>query len=344
MAPTPLLDLDSLRPHLGINPINTGKQLVTSIGLVSDDIESLHAITDQDGRIILQSGAEFSLYAYRGQPEEHIPCLPTLGRLETIDKQLLALCRNAAFEDAISEHPFVHLTEQASFLGCPLRIDKQGLAQHYGLATDMLDFTNNFDVASFFATCRWDNIYGGYKPIVDSEKPGVLYRISPFLFAGTDLGAELEIVGWQPLKRPEQQRALGLRLKKGQDLCTLPSVQMIKFRQSEPTSFRIWKAFDEGRVLFPKDAAADLAEQAQRLYQFTRRQVDNAWKRLDIWNGMGSTIGFRRKIELKSGLTISDTKSLSWEGFDIERNEQKLAGHLMNILERARYRLAAYPA
>lgn len=338
--------LDNLRPYLGIEPTNTGRQifLTDPAGIVTDDVEGLHAVTNEDGRIMLQSGIEFPIYSYRGQPEEHTPCLPTLGRLKKPEEQLLALCRNAAFEDAINEHPFVRIAEQSSILGQPLHIDKRGLAQHYGLATDMLDFTSNFDVASFFATCRWDKEAEEYKPVVDREKPGVLYRISPAFFVGTNLGAEFEIVGWQPLKRPEQQRALGLRLKKGQDLRTLPTVQMVKFRQCAPISIRIWKAFDKGRALFPEDAAADLAAEAQTLYQFTQQQIDKAWERLDAWSGVTSTAGIRQKVEVSSGICISDTNVLNWDGLDMERDEKKLANRLNEVLDKVRHRLAAYPA
>ena len=341
-----LPDLDSLRPHLGIPPINTGLQLplTTPSGIITDDIEGLHAITDEHGRVMLQSGIEFSLYAYRGQPEEYVPCLPTLGRLKKPEEQLLALCRNAAFEDAISEHPFVRLTAQSKFLGYPLRVDTQGLSQHYGLATNLLDFTSNFDVASFFATCYWDHGAREYRPVVDSENPGAIYRIPPALFVGTNLGAEFEIVGWQPLKRPEQQRAFGLKMKKGMDLNALPFVQMVKFRHCAKISSRIWKAFDEGRALFPDDAAAELAKRAEPLRQFTGKQVERAWERLDAWHGKRSTADYRQSVESTSEIDIFEVNILNWDGLDIERDERKLADQLRGVLDNVRYRRACYPA
>ena len=263
MVPNPNLpDLDNLRPHLDIPSINTGfhSPLITSSGIVTDDIEGLNAVLDEHGFLMLQSGIEFPLHAYRGQPEEHVPCLPTLGRLKNPEDQLLALCRNAAFEEAIGEHPFIRLSKQTKFLGYPLRVDTQGLAQHYGLATNLLDFTSNFDVASFFAVCYWDKKIREYRPVVESENPGVIYRITPWIFVGTNIGgAEFKIVGWQPLNRPEQQRAFGLKMERGMALNMLPSVQMVKFRHCAKISNRIWKIFDKGRTLFPDDAVGELA-------------------------------------------------------------------------------------
>lgn len=339
-------DLDSLRPHLDIPAINTGFQhpLTTLSGIITDDIEGLHAITDEHGRVMLQSGIEFSLHAYRGQPEEYVPCLPTLGRLKRPEEQLLALCRNSAFEDAIGEHPYVRLTEKYRLLGHPLCVDTQGLAQHYGLATDLLDFTSNFDVASFFATSYWNREAREYRPVCEPEKPGVIYRIPPALFVGADLGAEFEIVGWQPLKRPEQQRAFGLKMKKGRDLNALPFVQMVKFRHCAKISARIWKSFDEGRALFPDDAAVVLAKRAETLCQFTRQQIDRSWARLDAWNENKTTNEYRQAVEDRSEIRQSETNILNWDGLGIERDERKLTSQLMGVLEKVRYRRVIYPA
>ena len=43
------------------------------------DIKGLNAVTDEHGSVVLQSGIEFTLHAYRGQPAEHVPCLPHWG-------------------------------------------------------------------------------------------------------------------------------------------------------------------------------------------------------------------------------------------------------------------------
>lgn len=340
-----LPDLDNLRPHLGIPSINTGLHypLTTPSGIVTSDIEALSAILDEHGFIMLQSGIEFSLYAYRGQPEEHVPCLPTLGRLKSLEEQLLALCRNTAFEEAMGEHPFIRLSKQAKFLGHPLLVDTQGLVQHYGLATDLLDFTSNFDVASFFAVCYWDHEIREYRPVVDSEEPGVIYRITPASFVETNIGAEFKIVGWQPLKRPEQQRAFALKMKRGMELNTLSFVQKVTFRHCPKISKRIWKDFDEGRTLFPDDAVSDLAERAKTLCQFTRQQVDRAWDRLDTWNVNRTKNDYRLAVEGRSKIYLCDTTILNWEGLEIERDEGKLANQLREVLNKVRFRRAVYP-
>lgn len=336
--------LDSLRSRLGVPVINTGRQysLNGPSGIITDDLEGLHAISDELGRITLRSGTEFPMVVYRGQTEVHKTCAPSLARMHYAEDQLLALCRNVAFEDAIGDHPYVQLCEQARFMDAPLNIDKQGLAQHYGLATDLLDVTSNFEIASFFATCRWDATARNYQPVKFSSQFGVLYRLSPFIFIGPNEVAEFKHVGWQPFKRPEEQRASTMLLKKGQDFVQLPSVQMIRFRQSARVSVRIWKSFDEGRALFPNDAVSELAERAMSIVEFTRSQIDKAWVKLEAWNGTESAAADRLLIERIAALSIVVAPVLSWHDLDVERDADKLQDQLRAVLDVVRFRLACY--
>lgn len=341
-----LPSIPDLRDQLGIKPINTGRRLISKYGIVTDDLERLHAVCDKRGRVRLISGTEFSMVlVYRGQTQEHPSCLPQLGRLKTPEEQLLALCRNVAFEDVIADHPFVRLAEQSTFLGNPLFIDKEGLAQHYGLPTHMLDVTGNFDVASFFATCIWHAGSRQYVPVTDAKHHGVIYRLTPVhLFDSTALESDLgqfNIVGWQPLPRPEQQRAFVLRMKSGQDFSEMPGIERFRFRHRARVSVRIWKAFDEGRALFPADAAAELAVQAETLRQFTPHQIDRAWERLGKWTENIIRAENRSIIESRGGITEVTTPMLTWVGMDVETNADRLSEKLQDVLSRVRYRMTA---
>lgn len=132
-------------------------------------------------------------------------------------------------------------------------------------------------------------------------------------------------------------------MKKGQDLRKLTNVEKVTFRQSAKISIRTWKIFDEGRALFPEDAAAELADRAGVLNKFTRQQIDRAWQQFDTWNGQNSSAAFRQSIENNSDLTSCETVVLSWEGLAVERNEGKLSQQLSEILNQVRYRRAIYP-
>ena len=80
-------DLDTLQQMLSIPPVNTGKQQFPTgpSGIVTDDIEGLHAYQNEAGKLHLVSGVEFQDFLYRGQVEEKLPCVPSLGRIATLE-------------------------------------------------------------------------------------------------------------------------------------------------------------------------------------------------------------------------------------------------------------------
>ena len=344
-----LPNLDELRDRLAIPAINTGRQIHLfghAAGPVTDDLEGLHAIADENGYIRLISGTEFSMQMYRGQTQMYPRCVPTLSRLEKVEDQFLALCRRVAFEDAIGEHPMVNLAERIRLWDSPLYVDREGLAQHYGLATDMLDVTSNFDVACFFATCTWSHEDGQYQPVASNKVSGVMYRITPVLMTardGTDdaLGP-VHIVGWQPLPRPEQQRAFVVKMKPGQDFTSLPSVETFHFQHQAHISHRIWNAFDQGAALFPADAAAELARRAESLSEFTESQIERASQRLAEWTAKTDVPIDTVRIQTVTGITMVETPRLNWSGLVIETSEEHLLEQFREVVDRVRFRMAAY--
>lgn len=347
---TNLPDLSRLRADLAIEPVNTGRVIrpMGPSGIVTDDIEGLHARADKYGKVRFASGVEFPPYAYRGQTEEHLPCVPGLGRKNhpLPEDKLLALCRSVAFEDAVAAHPLVAMAEQTAFAGLPLHIDKEGLAQHYGMMSDMVDLTTSFDVASFFAACRWveQNGRGRYLPMGPSVKPGVIYRlIFAFAMNHPDCGEDaFSTIGWQPLPRPAQQRAFAIRLKPNQDFRSLHGVGWHYFRQSAKVSHRIWKAFREGESLFPNDAVMELSHRAKALQEFTRCQIDRAWMRLESWLGKAFSDGERSAMEASIGVRAVAAEMLTWDGLDVERDEDRLRAKLVAEIGEARFRMVAY--
>ncbi len=281
--------LKSLKQKLQIQPLNTGKTLFTVHGLVHDDIERLHAIVGVEGCVHLKSGTEFSMVQYRGQNEDFGVCKTTLDRCTSHEEQFLNICRTIAFEELLEVHPFVDFVRLLPPLGeNHLCLNLTGMAQHYGLHTNYLDITNNFDVACFFAACKYDN--GKYYPIGNLSKPGIIYKLNemimpPFVENENNKDMLLEYLGWQPLPRPEQQRASVLKVVKDTNLNTVSGVEKYYFKHSISQSKKIWKEFDEGKALFPDDSAADLANKCSKLNFFTNEQINKAFKRFEHWSG-----------------------------------------------------------
>ena len=221
-------------------------------------------------------------------------------------------------------------------MGLPLHINAQGLAQHYGLHTDMLDVTSDFDVASFFATCYWDRQKKCFLPVEDRNKIGVIYRINvPFAVM---TGAPLKFVGWQPLMRPEQQRAGALALKKSEDLTRLPYVEAAEFRQNPDVSHRIWAQFEQGKLLFPDDAAAYLADKAQVLVSFTDEEINSAWQRLEAWNGTSYQPAQRQATEEMAHVIRTAGSSLSWDVATVNKGTEFWEQRFLEEMSRVRVR------
>lgn len=141
-----LLTLDEIRPQLELSSINTGRSFPIGgrSGAITTDDEMLTASTLPSGEVALQSGQEFPNFVYRGQVQDYGECVPSLAREKSIDRRFLECCRNVAFQDVLEEHPHIRFASQSR-----LFVDAYGLAQHYGFATEMLDLTLSFDVASF---------------------------------------------------------------------------------------------------------------------------------------------------------------------------------------------------
>lgn len=324
---------------LAIPSVNTGaRQFPTGpSGCVTDDIEGLHARQNEAGNLHLVSGVEFQPFFYRGQSEEKLPCVPALGRIESLEDRLLALCRGVAFEEVLEVHPFVKKAQQAG-----IHVDIEGLVQHYGLPTDMLDITGSFAVACFFATSRWDTKSGCYLPVGDDAPQGVIYRVTACTMTERQSDA-FHLLGWQPLPRPEQQRAYAIRMKSGQDFVSDQfATERAYFKQNFAISHRIWKEFDEGRALFPDDSAVRQSVLAQNLRAFTATQLARAWSRVETWDCIRYTTDERTTIEASCGITVSAATVLTWDNLEVETRDDQLNQMIQAVHNRARFRLASY--
>ena len=109
---------------------------------------------------------------------------------------MLLVCYGDTFLRQNIEFPF----------GTPMNV---AIAQHYGMDTYYLDFTDDVKVVLFFASCKHtkENVYG---PITETDlsyigRYGVLYSKSIEMFD------EIEPIGSQPFCRCNRQRGYYLK-------------------------------------------------------------------------------------------------------------------------------------
>lgn len=123
---------------------------------------------------------------YRGENriyEESVPSLHrTLKKYTTVEEQelyrMVADMRIAEFSYLLQKFEHVKNWKVSDIL-------YEALAQHYGLETGWLDITNDFNVALFFATCKWKN--GAWVPLTKADTEidechqyGMIYHMPSF--------------------------------------------------------------------------------------------------------------------------------------------------------------------
>jgi len=151
--------------------------------------------------------------------------------------------------------------------------------------------TSSFDVASFFATCKYDESLKSFIPYNGSSKVGVIYiynEMMDLIRQDTNI-PNFEYIGWQGLPRPEEQKASIYKLKINEDFSNIKFVKKYYFKHSISSSKRIWKQFSKGSILFPKDTATMLANDCKQLKSFTKHEINNAKERFKQWIGKDTT-------------------------------------------------------
>lgn len=338
-------NLYQLKRHLGIQPINTGQQS-NYRGIVSDDVEGLHAMTSAKGDCVhLTSGIEFSHVEYRGQTQAYSQCLSGLDRIQHEHELFAALCRAVYFEQALVNHPAIINTQNLVYSPdkrvqpLPLCINLRGIAQHYGLATEYLDITSNFSVASFFATQKWNHSAKKFEPMRAINPAGVIYKLHPAFLMDPAVGCD-EMpyipVGWQPFSRPEQQRANAIRLQPGEDF-TKTQVTALYFHHSYNQSKRIYEEFEGGDKLLPPDELVDFADNLMAKTSFPSAIIEEAFNRYTQRKSFTDTARNRTAFMAKSGIQQEVENSLGTLKWNF--NQQIFAQEMQQLGLRIRARL-----
>lgn len=235
---------------------------------------------DGDEKILLPEEG-WTVFLYRGQNEEYIPCYPSLYR--TVPRELSTAevfvwrMRLILFQDMLDSYPIVN----KFFKRHNFKVDYEGLAQHYGLCTSVLDLTSNLDIALFFATCWYDKTNDCYRPFDDGiDHEGIIYVFCPILAnEPTPLRFEdfmkenITPIGLQPFLRPARQKGYALHIPKGKS--TKSWAYRINF--SNEDSRHYYEMFNGGKDLWISDILADKTKQIGNISLFSFDTFDRAY-------------------------------------------------------------------
>jgi hypothetical protein len=301
------------------------------------------AVAMNDKECVLSPYPEFAGLIYRGQKQYYEPCLSSLYRTSRskIDR-LLARIRVAEFQLLLFDHPAVVDFSDWSVMGLRFRIDYEGLAQHYGLETELIDFTSNPFVAAFFACCEYDNDSHEYRPIMRAGQEGIIYTYLADADIADAAGPEQphsSAVGLQPLPRPAEQYAWCYRLPKRASLNSRRFVSSFPFIHDPKVSIKIFEHFEGGTKLFPYDPVSEKAREIASTKKLSRSAFYLAMARYGQRMREQSTLNALSR----KGIEIVDDREIVFTEAEKAKTEKEWNERRPDLISRINWRKACYP-
>lgn len=162
------------------------------------------------------------------------------------------------------------------------------IAQHYGFDTDIIDCTNDLDVALFFACCKHIG-NNRYLPLdeedIKSNKYGLLFQrgiILDLLPMNNSWPIVLPI-GYQPFTRCNRQRGYFVLTKFGENIQAKNYFNIYRFEHSIELSNELYNKYDGGKKLFNYDAldeVSDLLEIIKNAKTFSNESFEDTYNHL----------------------------------------------------------------
>lgn len=278
-----------------------------------------------DGKMsLIPCGLTFNNY-YRGEREFHAECKPSLHRRNmTAAKQFVERLKFEELCLLMEKYPLVQYYRNGIGVKFPdgsvnkyeLFIDKLALAQHYGICTELMDFTVDKFVAAFFACTQCDSS-GKYSINDEDGGDGCFYRyVDKEPFYGKQ--RKLRAVGLQPFSRPGEQAGYVLPMSVDEDLNDLV-VEAIHFKHDRKVSEFIFNYTNRSNKLFPKSILDDKANLIKTSNVFSQKAYELAKAEFYPNESDDILLGYLNE-ESKS---LCDTPIVSFTPQEIESFQQK---------------------
>lgn len=256
---------------------------------------------------------------FRGQCRYFDVCKPTLYRSNlTQEASFEREMQLADFKYILNEHP-----EIKDRIKVGIKINYEGLAQHYGIPTDILDFTNSPLVAAFFATTTYDAETNTYKPIIHTISRGVIYVTQ---FGGViesmipDMSCTMPI-GMEALHRPGEQRAYGRKMKPEEDLNTSFGYNKFFFWHTPDASVKVWQLCKGMSCFFPYDPMVEKVRAIMKYHIYSETALRYAYTVLP--NFAKDIDGARVKME-KAGCHFVDYVPFAYTQSELDHIREEL--------------------
>jgi hypothetical protein len=187
-------------------------------------------------------------------------------------------------------------------------VNEMAVAQHYGLPTGYIDLTQSFEVAAFFACCRYEAASKSWSPVADGE--GVVYAV---FWRDMPSGRRVRPIHLQFFPRPSEQWGWTYEMHLGDDFDKLSFVRKFILRHDLEASRRILAKFCQGSDLFPRDPLSELAESVISSRTLPRLISERIARNLteDPQGKPGSTVmDILSLVQKFGGVSLSDTPAI----------------------------------
>ena len=244
--------------------IETGGQ-----GLIKGSDDFWHLIKHSETHWIGMPGPEFGGTLYRGEPKRYLETKPSLLRLSNQARNnleigrleyLVLTAKLVEFYSVIQRYPGIQELSTWKVANKTGFTDFESQAQHYGLATMLVDFSRSLDVAEFFARCR--KVKGPsalWEAIPQEQFSGQLLTLDlAQILKSPSSHKELVFMGPSPFMRPHRQKAWGI-FTEGRCIQNHPLVSCTTLEFSAPRASELLAKFDNGGTLFPSDLLSKIA-------------------------------------------------------------------------------------
>lgn len=247
---------------------------------------------------------------YRGENQEYPSSLPSLRRktigMSAYEEELtwiIAEMRIRQFWYFIWKFSIVPYWEANL---CD--VNYHALAQHYGLDTYLIDLTNDFKTALFFATCKYNYEEDCYEPLTQEDvdgdfKYGIIYHtpnwtidfnnmVSNFWYmehmydkqmpdlCSGDMDGYAFQIGFQPFLRCHYQSGYIFPMRFSCSLQEDYRFERLRFRQSVALSERVFNMMDKGQKIFPREGitkARSIIQDIKECTSFSIYDVKDMW-------------------------------------------------------------------
>ena len=264
-----------------------------------------------------------SQHFFRGERAAYDKTVPSLNRkitrISPKDQELYRAISHMRIHQFSEFLWNIHITPR--WIATLSDINDLALAQHYGFETHLLDLTNDFKTALFFATSRYDAKTDSYYPLTkkdieQSEKTqyGVIFHAPNWtidyfqpmpnfeskackILMGMESGEirrEADSgdwdgiafqIGFQPFLRCRAQSGYIFPMYKDVPLQENPKFEKLRFKQTQKLSEKIFELMDGGKKVFPYEGLSEarpVLTAMQNSWTFSEDDLSELFKRNQI--------------------------------------------------------------